>query len=126
MPSIAATSWAVINSLMGRTYAWCLRRLFRCAGMRPAPASWRSHFQAEVLSAARAASRAGEDLRRSRRSHAVSTAASACCAIWRAGRPERRRPLRATIGWTYELLFRDDRRGLWALATFAGGATLPA
>lgn len=41
-------------------------------------------------------------------------------------RPERRRALRATIGWSYELLFADDQRGLWALATFAGGATLPA
>ena len=41
-------------------------------------------------------------------------------------RPERRRALRATIGWSYELLFPDDQRGLWALATFAGGATLGA
>jgi predicted ATPase/DNA-binding SARP family transcriptional activator len=41
-------------------------------------------------------------------------------------RPERRRALRATIGWSYELLFADDQRGLWALATFAGGATLAA
>jgi predicted ATPase/DNA-binding SARP family transcriptional activator len=41
-------------------------------------------------------------------------------------RPERRRALRATIGWSYELLFPDDQRGLWALATFAGGAPLPA
>ena len=41
-------------------------------------------------------------------------------------RPERRRALRATIGWSYELLFPDDKRGLWALATFAGGAPLPA
>jgi predicted ATPase len=41
-------------------------------------------------------------------------------------KPERRRALRATIGWSYELLFPDDQRGLWALATFAGGATLPA
>lgn len=40
--------------------------------------------------------------------------------------PERRRALRATIGWSYDLLFPDDQRGLWALATFAGGATLPA
>ena len=40
-------------------------------------------------------------------------------------RPERRRALRATIGWSYELLFPDDQRGLWALATFPGGATLP-
>jgi predicted ATPase/DNA-binding SARP family transcriptional activator len=41
-------------------------------------------------------------------------------------RPPRRRALRATIGWSYELLFPDDKRGLWALATFAGGAPLPA
>ncbi len=41
-------------------------------------------------------------------------------------KPERRRALKATIGWSYELLFPDDQRGLWALATFAGGATLPA
>jgi predicted ATPase/DNA-binding winged helix-turn-helix (wHTH) protein len=40
--------------------------------------------------------------------------------------PERRRALRATIGWSYELLFPDDKRGLWALATFADGAVLPA
>ena len=41
-------------------------------------------------------------------------------------RPERRRALKATIGWSYELLFPDDQRGLWALATFAAGAPLPA
>ena len=41
-------------------------------------------------------------------------------------KPERRRALKATIGWSYELLFPDDQRGLWALATFAGGASLPA
>jgi len=41
-------------------------------------------------------------------------------------RPERRRALRATIRWSYDLLFPDDQRGLWALATFAGGASLPA
>jgi predicted ATPase/DNA-binding SARP family transcriptional activator len=41
-------------------------------------------------------------------------------------RPQRRRALKATIGWSYELLFPDDKRGLWALATFAGGATLSA
>ena len=40
-------------------------------------------------------------------------------------RPERRRALKATIRWSYELLFPDDQRGLWALATFAGGAPLP-
>jgi predicted ATPase len=41
-------------------------------------------------------------------------------------RPERRRVLKATIRWSYELLFPDDQRGLWALATFAGGAPLSA
>ena len=41
-------------------------------------------------------------------------------------RPERRRALKATIKWSYELLFPDDQRGLWALATFAGGGPLPA
>ena len=37
-------------------------------------------------------------------------------------RPERRRALRATIGWSYELLFPDDKRGLWALATLLRAA----
>jgi predicted ATPase/DNA-binding SARP family transcriptional activator len=41
-------------------------------------------------------------------------------------RSERRRALKSTIGWSYELLFPDDQRGLWALSTFAGGAPLPA
>jgi predicted ATPase/DNA-binding SARP family transcriptional activator len=41
-------------------------------------------------------------------------------------RPQRRRALKATIGWSYDLLFPDDQRGLWALATFAGGAPLAA
>ena len=41
-------------------------------------------------------------------------------------RPERRRALKATIGWSYELLFPDDKRGLWALSTFTGGASLEA
>ena len=41
-------------------------------------------------------------------------------------RPERRRSLRSTIGWSYDLLFPDDQRGLWALAAFAGGAPLAA
>jgi predicted ATPase/DNA-binding SARP family transcriptional activator len=41
-------------------------------------------------------------------------------------RPQRRRALKATIGWSFELLFPDDKRGLCALATFAGGAPLPA
>lgn len=40
--------------------------------------------------------------------------------------PQRRRTLGAAIGWSYDLLFPDDQRGLWALAVFAGGAPLPA
>jgi predicted ATPase/DNA-binding SARP family transcriptional activator len=41
-------------------------------------------------------------------------------------RPKRRSALKETIRWSYELLFPDDQRGLWALATFADGAPLPA
>jgi predicted ATPase/DNA-binding SARP family transcriptional activator len=41
-------------------------------------------------------------------------------------RPERRRALKSTIRWSYDLLFPDEQRGLWALATFAGGAPLAA
>ncbi|MFL6166666.1 MAG: BTAD domain-containing putative transcriptional regulator, partial [Ornithinibacter sp.] len=41
-------------------------------------------------------------------------------------KPERRRALRATIEWSYDLLFPDDQRGLWALAAFPGGASLAA
>ena len=41
-------------------------------------------------------------------------------------RPERRRALRSTIAWSYDLLFPDDQKGLWALSTFAGGAPLDA
>lgn len=41
-------------------------------------------------------------------------------------RPPRQRTLRAAIAWSYDLLFPDDQRGLWALACFAGGATLGA
>ncbi|GIF46394.1 putative ATPase [Asanoa ferruginea] len=39
-------------------------------------------------------------------------------------RPERRRALAAAIGWSYDLLFPDDQRGLWALSCFADGAPL--
>ncbi|WP_214402403.1 AfsR/SARP family transcriptional regulator [Pseudonocardia lacus] len=39
-------------------------------------------------------------------------------------RPERRRTLAAALSWSYDLLFPDDQRGLWALAQFPGGATL--
>jgi predicted ATPase/DNA-binding SARP family transcriptional activator len=41
-------------------------------------------------------------------------------------RPERRRTLAAAVSWSYDLLFPDDQRGLWALAQFPGGATMPA
>jgi len=41
-------------------------------------------------------------------------------------KPQRRRALKATIRWSYDLLFPDDQRGLWALAAFAGGAPLDA
>ncbi|GIF22537.1 putative ATPase/DNA-binding SARP family transcriptional activator [Actinoplanes tereljensis] len=41
-------------------------------------------------------------------------------------RPARQRTLHAAIGWSYDLLFPDDQRGLWALSVFAGGAPLPA
>ncbi len=40
--------------------------------------------------------------------------------------PARQSTLHAALAWSYDLLFPDDQRGLWALATFAGGATLPA
>jgi predicted ATPase len=41
-------------------------------------------------------------------------------------RPLRRRTLRAAIAWSYDLLFPDDQRGLWALACFSGGTPLAA
>ena len=41
-------------------------------------------------------------------------------------RHERRRALSGAIGWSYELLFPDDQRGLWALSCFAGDASLDA
>jgi predicted ATPase/DNA-binding SARP family transcriptional activator len=40
--------------------------------------------------------------------------------------PARQTTLRAALAWSYDLLFPDDQRGLWALASFAGGAPLPA
>ncbi|MCW2737524.1 MAG: transcriptional activator domain [Nocardioides sp.] len=39
---------------------------------------------------------------------------------------ERRRALSGAIGWSYDLLFPDDQRGLWALSRFAGDASLDA
>ena len=39
---------------------------------------------------------------------------------------ERRRALAGAIAWSYELLFPDDQRGLWALSCFAGDASLDA
>jgi predicted ATPase/DNA-binding SARP family transcriptional activator len=41
-------------------------------------------------------------------------------------RPERRRALAAAIAWSYDQLFPDDQRGLWALSCFAGGAPVAA
>ena len=41
-------------------------------------------------------------------------------------RPERHRALGTAISWSYDLLFPDDQRGLWALACFSGGAPLVA
>lgn len=41
-------------------------------------------------------------------------------------RPERSRSLAAALSWSYDLLFPDDQRGLWALAQFPDGATMPA
>ncbi|GAB2469380.1 BTAD domain-containing putative transcriptional regulator [Xylanimonas ulmi] len=41
-------------------------------------------------------------------------------------RPERRRALAGAIGWSYDLLFPDDQRGLWALSCFAASAPLEA
>ena len=38
-------------------------------------------------------------------------------------RSARRRELKSTIRWSYDLLFPDDQRGLWALAPFAGRST---
>ena len=48
------------------------------------------------------------------------------CATRPAGGPERRRALAGAIAWSYDLLFPDDQRGLWALSCFAGGAPLAA
>ncbi|PKH41044.1 AfsR/SARP family transcriptional regulator [Nocardioides alpinus] len=39
---------------------------------------------------------------------------------------ERRRALAGAIAWSYDLLFPDDQRGLWALSCFAGSASLAA
>lgn len=41
-------------------------------------------------------------------------------------RPERRRALAGAIGWSYDLLFPDDQRGLQTLSVFAGSACLDA
>jgi predicted ATPase/DNA-binding SARP family transcriptional activator len=41
-------------------------------------------------------------------------------------RPARMRSLAAALAWSYDLLFPDDQRGLWALAQFPAGATLGA
>ncbi len=41
-------------------------------------------------------------------------------------RPQRSRALGSAIAWSYELLFPDDQRCLWALSWYAGTATLEA
>src|SRR4051794_3103506 len=41
-------------------------------------------------------------------------------------RPERRRALSAAISWSYDLLFPDDQRGLWAPPQRRGGARMRA
>lgn len=41
-------------------------------------------------------------------------------------RPERRRALAAAIAWSHDLLSAEERRALWALSCFAGGAPLDA
>ena len=41
-------------------------------------------------------------------------------------RPQRSRALVSAIAWSYDLLFPDDQRGLWALSCFAGDASLEA
>jgi predicted ATPase len=41
-------------------------------------------------------------------------------------RPERRRALSGAIAWSYDLLFPDDQKGLWALSCFAGTASIGA
>ncbi|HEX4416403.1 MAG TPA: BTAD domain-containing putative transcriptional regulator, partial [Kofleriaceae bacterium] len=40
--------------------------------------------------------------------------------------PQRHRALATAIAWSYDLLFPDEQRGLWALACFDGGAPLDA
>src|SRR3954447_20746871 len=40
--------------------------------------------------------------------------------------PERQRPLRGTISWSYDLLSPDEQRALRSLGVFAGGCTLEA
>ena len=57
------------------------------------------------------------------RSRSASTIGSPCSPT----RSRRRPPhARAALSWSYDLLFPDDQRGLWALAQFPGGATMPA
>ena len=60
---------------------------------------------------------------RCRRSPAASTTGSRCSATPQRG-TSAPAPLRAAIAWSYDLLFPDDQRGLWALACFADGAPL--
>ena len=55
-----------------------------------------------------------------------STTDSPCCAIRAVTCQSDAEPWSAAIGWSYDLLFPDDQRGLWALSCFVGGASLAA
>ena len=60
----------------------------------------------------------------SRRSPDASTTASPSCGTRPAGGPNGDGPW-AAIAWSYDLLFPDDQRGLWALSCFAGERRWP-
>ena len=51
---------------------------------------------------------------------------SRCCVILRGAVRIGTVRLATAIGWSYDLLFPDDQRGLWALSCFADGAPLAA
>ena len=54
------------------------------------------------------------------------TTGSPCCATPTASDPSGDARSSGAIAWSYELLFPDDQRGLWALSCFAGSASLDA
>ena len=68
--------------------------------------------------------RRGRGRCRSTRSADDWTTASPCLRDPTSRRPDRQRALEAAISWSYDLLFPDDQRGLWALGCFADGAPL--